>query len=527
MHEIAVMNPSVKQPEVRLAEVIASLSLGTDLANGQPLEHGLRRTLLAVWLGQELGLGPEDLSSTFYVALLGTVGCTLDGAVMADFLRDEIAVREKLVLLDPSRQLQVATFFLRHAGSGSPPLRRIRKFLTLSSQSQAICRDVAMHVGALLDLGPAIREALGQCDEHWNGKSNILGLKGEEIHLAARLFILSHDVEVFSRLDGVDAAMAVVRQRAGRLYDPHIAGRFLQIGGRLLTRLQDEPAWDAVMAIEPSPPRLLPPSDFDEVARKVADFIDMRSPYTVGHSPAVAAIAEAASGQLDLPESDCLALRRAGLLHDLGRTGVPVSFWNKSEPLNEAEWERMKRHPSFSEIILARSTALGHLAALAGLHHERLDGSGYRGITATSLPVTARILATADAYQSKLEWRPHRDALPPELAGNELRSQVSQGKLDADVVEAVLAAAGHLPRSRKRELPAGLSEREAEVLRLAVRGLSNREIAGALYLSAKTVGHHIESIYSKIGVSTRVGATLFALQHGMLHGASSATDGQS
>jgi ATP/maltotriose-dependent transcriptional regulator MalT len=166
--------------------------------------------------------------------------------------------------------------------------------------------------------------------------------------------------------------------------------------------------------------------------------------------------------------------------------------------------------------VLARSSALGHLGTLAGLHHEKLDGSGYRGLSAASLPVTARILAAADTYRTKLERRPHRDALAPDPAGAELRSQAALGKLDADAVEAVLAVAGHQPAAKKRDLPAGLSEREAEVLCLAVRGLSNRQIAEELFLAPKTVGHHLENIYSKIGVSTRVGATLFALQHGLM-----------
>ena len=501
---------------IRLAEVIASLALATDLATGQPLEHGLRRALLAVWLGEELGLDQDDLSTSYYVALLGTVGCILDGAALSGFVKDEIAVRERMVLLDPSKQFEVAAFFLRHAGAGDPPLRRLSKFLSLARFQQTVCRDVALQVGGLLDLGPAVREALGQCDEHWNGKGPVLGLKGEEIHQAARLFILCHDVEVFNRMGGVETALAVIQQRSGKLYDPRIAELFCRVGGRLLSRLQSEPAWETVLAVEPQPVRLLSTPEFDDVAHKVANFVDMRSPYTVGHSPGVAALAEATARKFGLTDGEATSLRQAGLLHDLGRAGVPVTAWNKTEPLSDEEWERMRRHPSLTELVLARSNALGHLGTLAGLHHERLDGSGYRGIAAASLPVTARILAAADTYQTKLERRPHREAMTPEAAGNDLRNQVRQGKLDADVVEAVLAAAGHQPQPKTRPLPVGLSEREVEVLCLAVRGLSNRQIAEMLFVSPKTVGHHMENIYSKIGVSTRVGATLFALQHGLI-----------
>ena len=510
------MDKQATAPNIRLADVIASLALATDLAEGQPLEHSLRRTLLAVWLGEELGLSHQDLSDAYYVALLGSVGCVLDGSVFAAFVKDEIAVREEMVTLDSSQSLRVAAFFLRRAGAGDPPLRRLTKFLSLGRQSQAICRDVALHVGGLLDLGSAIKEALGQCDEHWNGKGHVLGLKGEEIHLAARLFILAQDVEVFNRLGGADVAMTVVRKRAGKIYDPRIAERFSAVGAALLNRLQSESAWDAVLSAEPAPLRLISSAQFDEVACKVANFIDMRSPYTVGHSPMVASLAERAALALGVPAGEAMALRHAGLLHDLGRAGAPVSFWNKTEPLSGEEWERMKRHPSLTEIVLARSSSLGHLGTVAGLHHEKLDGSGYRGLSGTSLPITARILAAADTYQSKLENRPHREAMSAEIAAAALRRQVEQGKLDGDAVEAVLGAAGHQPEVRSGQLPAGLSEREVEVLCLAVRGLTNRQIAEELYLAPKTVGHHLENVYSKIGVSTRVGATLFALQHGLI-----------
>lgn len=504
------------QTEVRLAEVIGSLALATDLATGQPLEHGLRRTLLAVWLGEELGLDNEELSTTFYVALLGSVGCVLDGAAFADYVRDEIDLRKEMTLLDPSKSTDVVSLFLRRTGQGDPPLSRLQKIIRISRESQTVCRDVALHVGGLLDLGPEVRGALGQCDEHWNGSGRNLGLKGEEIHLAARLFILSQDVEVFSRAGGIDAAIAMIKDRAGRVYDPGLAERFLSVGPGLVNRMQSVSAWEAVMDVEPTPLRTLGTGEFDEVALKVANFIDVRCPDTIGHSTGVARLAQGAARELHLSEAEATQLKQAGLLHDLGRAGVPVSFWNRKTALSEEQWQRMQRHPSLTELVLARSTSLGHLGTLAGLHHERLDGSGYRGAMASALPLAARILGAADAYQTKLEPRPHREALTREQAAALIRDDATSGRLDAAAVEAVLAADGQPRREIRRELPAGLSEREIEVLRLIVRGMSNRQVADTLVLSPKTVGHHIESIYAKAGVSTRVGATLFAVQHGLI-----------
>ncbi len=510
------------QPNVRLAEVIACLCITTDLAMGQPLEHGLRRALLAVWLGQELGLHDHELNDAYYVALLGEVGCAAQGAAMARFVKDEIAFGEQTALLDPSRSLGVVAFLLARVGEGDPPLRRAKKVIEVArlgaSYSQTIGRDVAVQLADFLKLGPSIRDAVGQCQENWNGTGGPQHLKGEEISLSARLYLLAQDVEVFSRTGGLDAAINVVRRRAGKVYDPRIASRFSGVAAQLLTRLESETPWDAVLAAEPAPLRLLSPQEFDDVARTMANFVDMRSKYTLGHSAHVASLAETTARGLGLSESDATIMRQAGLLHDIGRAGVPVVLWNKSDSLNDAEWARVKRHPSLTELVLARSSGLGNLGTLAGLHHERLDGSGYRGVSAASLPVTARILAAADAYQTKLEPRPHRDATTREAAAQDIERQAKQRKLDRDVVAAILVAAGHPMLAKKRERPAGLSDREVEVLSLVVRGLSNREMAEVLFLSPKTVGHHIERIYDKIGASTRVGATLFALQHELTQG---------
>jgi HD-GYP domain-containing protein (c-di-GMP phosphodiesterase class II) len=505
---------------VRLAEVVASLSLATDLATGSPLEHGLRRALLAVWLGETLGLNSEELSNTYYVALLGTVGCTLEGAALATFVKDEIAVGEQLLAMDPARPLEMAAFLLGKVGEGESPLRRAGKVvsaaITGQTAFQLICRDVALQVGAFLDLGPGIREAVGQCHEQWDGAGGPQRLKGEAISLGARLFLVAHDAEIFNRIGGVEAATRVVSRRAGRRYDPHIAARFCGTAGPLLTRLQTEVAWDAVLSAEPAPVRWLTPEALDNMAQTIANFVDMRSPYTLGHSPRVAGVAKATARALGLSETESSAVRQAGLLHDLGRAGVPVAVWDKRDPLTSTEWERIKKHPSLTELVLARSNALGHLGTLAGLHHERLDGSGYRGVPSSFVSVAARVLAVADAYQTKLEARPHRAALTPEGALAEVNRRARAGQLDDDVVRALVVAAGHQVAPKRRAWPTGLSEREVEVLRLMARGLTNRKMADELVVSPKTVGHHIQHIYDKIGVSTRVGATLFALHYGLV-----------
>jgi HD-GYP domain-containing protein (c-di-GMP phosphodiesterase class II)/DNA-binding CsgD family transcriptional regulator len=511
------------QPRVRLAEVVGSLSLATDLSTGQPLEHGLRRALLAVWLGEDLGLSGEELSTVYYVALLGTVGCTIEAATLSEFFKDEIAFVEQVGRVDPTRQVDLASFFLSKVGEGQPPPLRVRKILEFAragpDAAHAVCRDVALQIGAMLEIGPEISQAIAQCHERWDGKGSPKRLSGGELSVAACLLHMAHDADIYHRIGGVDAAISVAQQRAGKLYDPRIAEHFCKVASSYLPRLQSEATWVTVMDTEPEPIRMLSPRDLDAVLETIASFVDLRSQYTLGHSHGVAMLAEGGARRLGMSDSEIVALHRSGLLHDIGRVGVPATFWNKAEPLTAAEWERMKTHPSLTEQVLARSNALSPLGALAALHHERLDGSGYRGVTASFLPVAARVLAIADAYQSKIEPRPHRAGLSTDEAAEAIRGEVREGRLDRDAAEAVLDGAGHTLIHERRAWPAELTDREVEVLRLAVRGLSNREMAQALVVSPKTVGHHVEHIYAKIGVSTRAAATLFALQHSLVDAA--------
>ncbi len=192
-------------------------------------------------------------------------------------------------------------------------------------------------------------------------------------------------------------------------------------------------------------------------------------------------------------------------------------IWGKPGPLTTREWERVRLHPYYTERVLARPGVLARLGALASLHHERLDGSGYyRGLSANMLSPAARILAVADVYHAMTELRPHRPALTSEQAAEQLRREARAGRLDGEAVSQVLLAAGHAVRTSRHELVAGLSTRQVEVLRLIARGYTIKQIARTLTLSEKTVDNHIQHIYNKIGVSTRAGATLFAMEQNLL-----------
>ena len=256
-------------------------------------------------------------------------------------------------------------------------------------------------------------------------------------------------------------------------------------------------------------------AQFDAACLAMADFADLKSPYSVGHSRAVSALAEEAARRYGLPKGDAVDLARAGLLHDIGQVGVPARIWLKAATFNDSDWEQVRLHTYYGERVLARPAALAHLGAIIGQHHERGDGTGYhRGARAEALSAQGKILAAADAYQNKIEARPHREALSAHAAADALRREVRDGRLDGDAVAAVLAAAGHSVPKRK-ELIAGLTGREIDVLRAIARGQSTKLIARALAIAPKTVDNHTQSIFAKIGVNTRGGATLFAIEHGL------------
>jgi HD-GYP domain-containing protein (c-di-GMP phosphodiesterase class II) len=275
-------------------------------------------------------------------------------------------------------------------------------------------------------------------------------------------------------------------------------------------------AWDEVIALDPRLGRGLADQQLDRALEAFGDFADLKSPTRTGHSRGVAELASAAGTSLGIAADDVHTLRRAALLHDIGVIGVPSSVWNDPRHWSLTQRERARMHPYLTERMLTRVPGLAEVSRCAAQHHERLDGSGYpHGTTGDQLPVTSRLLATADVYHALREPRPHRAALSADAAATVLRDEAREGRLDGEAVNAVLAAAGHRVR-RRAQLPAGLTPREAEVLVELARGRSNPDIAAALSISRKTVSSHLEHVYAKAGVRTRAEAALFAMRSGLV-----------
>jgi len=513
-------NASVEQLRLSRAELLGVLSLATDLALGQSMEYGLRAAILATRFGESLGVEPSERGAVFHVALLRWVGCTSHAHELSNWFGDELAARRRLDGQDLFSAIGPMWHLMRRgagrspfrpAGAGDGPLSAREAVAAIQVAGSEVARSLADRFG----FGPGVWAALDQGFERWDGRGPG-GVIGDSIPLATRIVQLAQDAELFRLAGGIESVIHSVRARVGTIYDPELARQFCQHAPALLDELDVSP-WERAMSLEPQPPAVYAGTQLDDALTAVADFIDLKSPLTAGHSRAVAALVGAAARGCSLDEGSVAQVSRSGLLHNLGSVGVPNSIWEKAGPLTAGEWEQVRLHPYFTERILQRAKALAPLGAEGGLHHERADGSGYyRGASGAQVRLTAQLLIAADMFTAMLEERPHRPALGAAKAEVVLLDEARAGRLDQRAVDAVLSAAGRTVKRRPGPGAALLSAREMEVLRLLAVGLSDRHIGERLFITERTVGTHVEHIYGKAGVRTRAAAALFAVQQGLL-----------
>jgi HD-GYP domain-containing protein (c-di-GMP phosphodiesterase class II) len=507
---------------VQLAEVVAAVGLAADLGLGQPLEHMLRSCVVSVRLAEHLGAAPDERDATYWTSLFVSAGCTGTSWEFRQWFGDDIAFRAAVYRVGPGT-IEMVRFLLQSAGSDREGLAKVRaKAGMLLGGMNEVEKDLLSHcaISALLAeklrLGELVSTSLLQAFARWDGKGVPRGVAGEDVPLPVRIANLASVGEVRLREEGPDVARKALRRSSAKEHDPRIVEAWCEVAEEVLDGLDQQSTWDAVLAAAPRGRGALSNQELDDALELLADYADLKSPWFTGHSRAVADLAAAAARVSRLPEGEVVTLRRAALVHDLGRNGVPNTVWDKPGPLTDSEREQVRLHAYFTDRVLHRAGRLGVLGAVASAAHERADGSGYpRGIVSGTVPRLGLILEAADSYQAMREDRPHRSALPQAAATAELRRDARSGKLDASAVEAVLEASGVPPR-RPSPAPGGLSAREVEVLLLAARGLTSKAIGHRLGITPKTVGNHIESIYAKIGVSSRVEAAMFAMQQGLV-----------
>ncbi len=430
--------------QLRLSEVLSALSHALDMTEGQPRGHTERSCVIGMHLAASLGLDGETRSSVFYALLLKDAGCSSNAAkVAALFGADDAAVKRSRRFTDTGSNWQAVLHLLRNAAPGSSPLIKAKHVGAVLRSGREGARSL---VELRCERGAAVARAIGlddvaagaihDLDEHWDGSGYPSGKSGEEISIGGRVLCLSQSVEVFWRRGGSGAACEMARQRRGTWFDPHLVD--VLVGFE-----HDEPFWRSlenpdVAPLEPPDRVLIADADrLDRVSQAFAAVVDAKSPYTARHSAGVAEIAVSLATLLDFDSEARAMLRRAALLHDVGKLGVSSRILDKPGSLTQSEWEVLRCHPRWTLEILTRVGAFDDLARIAGSHHERLDGSGYfAGLTADQLDIPSRILAVADVSEALSAERPYRPALGPDEVLATMRRDAGR-RLDGDAFAAL------------------------------------------------------------------------------------------
>jgi HD-GYP domain-containing protein (c-di-GMP phosphodiesterase class II) len=462
--------------------------------------------------------GERDATAVYWVSVLRSVGCVGFSPEQAGFwLGDDNGLRKSMAFADFTRPVDTLKHAVQALPADSSLLDRARG-LTRFFNPQLHVRYAKSHCEAgmffarSVGMPEEIAAALDTAGERWDGKGR-RKIGGDDLPWPARVGEVADVVELFAWTGGPDVARSILRDRRGRMLDPALVDVALSELSDLIKGLDDS-VWEEYLALEPRPWRGSP-EDADRGVVALGRFADLKSLFTLNHSRRVTAIAESAGRVVGLGDRECLLLRAAGAVHDLGRVAIATGTWDKKSTLNTVEWQRVRSHSHHTETIL-RNAGLGELADIAGSTHERGRGSGYhRGVSLDTVPLLAKIVAAADVMAALGEARPHRAPLDDARAAKELRAMVADGALDARAAQAVLEARG-AASARKRAWPGGLSDREVEVVRLVSVGRTNREIGALLGMSARTAQKHVMNVYDKLGLESRAGLALYAIEHGLL-----------
>lgn len=509
--------------EVRRIDLLRILSLASDLGVGLPPEHGLRACYIGLRIAGQLGLSDEEQRDLLHVALLKDSGCTSWTTQLAAMVRgDEIAARRDILFFrEFGAKRDVIGWATKFVGAGSPLPMRLGRMADFMVAGRDFMREgfesggeVSCRIAERLGASETARHALRSLFEQWNGKGMPRGLRGEAIPLLSRIVFATSYLEAAHASGGRDGARRVARERARSAFDPAVVEAFVQLS-------QDDEFWRpietaSVLAFVEGRLAETTTEGIEEFAACCADFVDMKAYWLAGHSRRVSGLAERVARRLRLSEARTRDVRVGALVHDLGLVAVPSFVLNK--PVDEqtaAEQAAIAAHGDILRRLFERFDALREIGEMASLHHERLD------VAATTADrdalLAAGIIAAANEFDELTHDAPGAPALDPEQAMAVLRGSLGGGPF-AEAGTALLeevSAAGR-PARGSQSWPAGLTDREVEVLRHLARGLSRKAVAGELVVSESTVRSHLEHIYGKLDVSTRVGAVLFAIENGLM-----------
>ncbi|MFN0107077.1 MAG: HD domain-containing phosphohydrolase [Bryobacteraceae bacterium] len=438
--------------QIKVSEMVAALSYALDLTEGQPMGHSARSCVLGMRIAAEIGMSVADRADLYYALLIKDAGCSSNASRLFHIIAgDEIRAKRDVKTTDWTKVgFESLQYAVSHVAVGKPFVERVA---TLARVAANRVSDSGELVKIRCERGASVARRMGfseqvaagihSLDEQWNGGGYPDHLRGRDIPLFSRIALLAQTLEVFWREMGADRAVKVARERAGRWFDPDLATAVESLAEReaLWPGLDSSTLLEDVWALEPVEMRLmLTEARMDEICLAFAEVVDAKSPFTYRHSTGVADAAVAIARTLGMDTNEITLIRRAALLHDIGKLSVPNSILEKPAKLDAHEWDVVKKHPHYSHEILRRIPGFGQLSEIAASHHERLDGKGYfRSYDAERLDVPSRILAVADVYDALAAKRPYRDALPPEMVMGIMKKDAPHA-LDAECLEALAAS---------------------------------------------------------------------------------------
>jgi HD-GYP domain-containing protein (c-di-GMP phosphodiesterase class II) len=503
-----------------LSECLGTLSQATDLADGQPEGSAMGATVIATRIGQRLGLEMDELAELYWSALLRFLGCTASAPDPAPAgFGTEQPVNHAFTIGDPYDMDNMRQHLRAHLPKNVPEAERDKMIEVIAGMGDNAYPFVEMHceqaraLARRLPVPKGVPDIVSLRHSRWDGAAP-LHPSGEALPLNARIMEFATALELHRRAGGLRSMIDVAKARSGGQFDPRLTDTFLSGPEEIISGLGQFADLELFRALEPGEAIVIAPQEIRKLAEAYADFIDIKSRYSLGHSRRVAGIAYGAAATSSSDESLCNCVFNAALLHDLGKSAIPTGILDKTAPLSRLEEMRLHSHSFHTEQILAMSPAFDPLREMACSVEERCDGTGYHRHIRLS-EGGAALIAVANCYDELTHDLPYRKAVEPSAAAQTLLAEVSAGRMPRDAVRLVLDSAGHRNEASMATLPDGLTLREAEVLRHLAHGLSTKEIARALSVSPKTVDNQTQSIYRKTGAKSRTAAALYAMERGI------------
>ena len=436
-----------KKPALELAELVGSLSYALDMTEGQPEGHCLRCCWIGTQIGERLGLPERQLNDLYFTLLLKDLGCSSNAARICElYLTDDLAFKRDHKFIDGSMSAALR-FVLAKTGLEAGLVDRVRAIVRILQNGGDISRQLietrcnrGADIASKLEFSEGIQDGIRYLDEHWDGTGKPGGRVSDGIPVVSNIALLAQVVDVFQMEQGSLAALREVQRRNGSWFSPQLVQAFIQVQSRpqFWQDLRRDDLAETVYEMKPMQKSITVDETYlDNVASAFSDIVDAKSSFTADHSNRVTQYSDQIAERLGLTAAHRRWLRRAALLHDIGKLSVSNQILDKPGKLNEEEWKAVRLHPLHSERILARVSAFADIAPVAGAHHERLDGKGYPyGMKGQAVCLEARILAVADVFDALTADRPYRPAMPINDALSILRAD-SGTAFDGECVSAL------------------------------------------------------------------------------------------